>query len=168
MKRRMLFSLLVIVFLSLIGQMFLPVPGLADDRKDQQNSRAKHSLFFDGSSPPDTFLVCGTTKDNKPYTLHVSATASGANGGYTLFFRDGDAMGFSVPNGSTYSTSHALGGVSQVDTPTVMIVPNGGVHSMMASVLAEEGKAFCTNCTGIVSGATGKAGTGDAPQCNFP
>ena len=160
-------------FLALIGQMFLPVSVLADDHhqsNDDHTKQAKHSLFCDCSTPPDTHLVCGTTKANKPYTLNVSATASTANGGFNLIFRDGDVMPFSVPNGSTYSTSHALGGVPNVDTPTVMIVPAGGVHSMMASVLAEEGEAFCINCTGGVTGGgkTGVAGSGDSPMCNFP
>lgn len=87
-------------------------------------------------------------------------------------------MGFNVPTGSTYSTSHALGGVPGVDTPTVMIAPTGGVNSMMASVLTHDGKAFCTHCTGGVTGATGHASDGsnvapdttttDPPECEFP
>jgi len=168
---KILVIIVAVAFLALIGQMFLPASVLADDRhrdNDFHAKKAKHSLFCDCSTPPDTHLVCGTTRADKAYTLNVSATASGADGGFNLFFRDGDVMPFSVPNGSTYSTSHALGGVEDVDTPTVMIVPTGGVHSMMASVLAEEGKAFCTNCTGGVAGATGTAGPGDSPRCNFP
>lgn len=151
------------VAIAVVSQMFLPTLAMAGHKK------ASHSLFFTGSTPPDTHLVCGVTKANKPYTLHVSGTASGSNGEFIIFFRDGDAMGFGVPAGSTYSTTHALGGVPNVDTPTVMIAPTGGVQSMMASVLAEGGAgAFCTHCTGGVSGATGTAGAGDPPQCNFP
>ncbi|MBI2903028.1 MAG: hypothetical protein HYY12_05505 [Candidatus Methylomirabilis oxyfera] len=153
----------VVATMALTGQMFLASPALADDEK-----KASHSLFFTGSTPPDTHLVCGTTKKNKPYTLHISGTASGSDGQFIIFFRDGDAMGFNVPMGSTYSTSHALGGVPNVDTPTVMIGQEGGVNSMMASVLTHDGKAFCTHCTGGRSGATGTAGPGDPPQCNFP
>ena len=160
----------VVATMALTGQMFLATPALADDEHD---AKAKHSLFFTGSTPPDTHLVCGTTKKNKPYTLHISGSAFVTDGQFSIIFRDGDEMGFFVPVGSTNSTSHALGGVPNVDTTTVMIVPRGtppseGVRSMMASVLAEDGKAFCTNCTGGVSGATGTAGAGDAPECNFP
>jgi hypothetical protein len=153
----------VVATMALTGQMFLATPALADDDK-----KASHSLFFTGSTPPDTHLVCGTTKKNKPYTLNVSGSASGSDGQFIIFFRDGDAMGFNVPMGSTYSTSHALGGVPGVDTPTVMIAPTGGVNSMMASVLTHDGKAFCTHCTGGVTGATGAAGVDDPPQCTFP
>jgi hypothetical protein len=149
--------------MALTGQIFLATSALADDDK-----KASHSLFFTGSAPPDTHLVCGTTKANKPYTLNVSGTASSADGQFIIFFRDGDAMGFNVPAGRTYSTSHALGGVPAVDTPTVMVAPTGGVNSMMASVLTHDGKAFCTHCTGGVAGATGVAGVGDPPQCTFP
>jgi hypothetical protein len=161
----------VVATMALTGQMFLATPALAGD--DGDGKKATHSLFFTGSSPPDTHLVCGTTKKNKPYTLHISGSASVTDGQFSIIFRDGDEMGFFVPVGSTYSTSHALGGVPSVDTPTVMIAPRGtpptaGVRSMMASVLAPDGKAFCTNCTGGVVGATGFAGSGEPSQCNFP
>jgi hypothetical protein len=138
------------------------------DHDGPGTKKAAHSLFCDCSTPPDTHLVCGTTKANKPYTLNIAATASGGPGGFTIVFRDGDTMGFSVPDGSSFSTSQSLGGVPNVDTPSVMIVPSGEVHSMMASVAAHDGKAFCTHCTGGVSGSTGTAGAGDPAVCNFP
>jgi hypothetical protein len=151
-----------IVAIAIIGQMFLLTSAFAGPKK------ASHSLFFTGSDPADTHLVCGTTTKNKAYTLHVSATASSEAGEFIINFRDGDGMGFAVPAGSTYSTSHALGGVPDVDTPSVMITQTGGVHSMMASVLAAEGNAFCTNCTGGAGGGVGAQGAGDEPECAFP
>lgn len=155
----------VVATMALTGQMFLSTPALADDDK-----KASHSLFSTGSAPPDTHLVCGTTKKNKPYTLHVSGVASGIPGTFIMFFRDGDGILFSVPADSSYSTTQALGGVPNVDSPSVMITQTGGVSNMMASVLAHDGKAFCTNCTGGTSGATGfqSIPNGDSPVCNFP
>ena len=47
-------------------------------------------------------------------------------------------MGFQVPAGSTYSTTHDLGGVLGVDD-TVRITATGGVGSMMVSVEVQEG-----------------------------
>jgi hypothetical protein len=70
--------------------------------------------------------------------LHISGTASGAAGAFLIKFLDDDAMGFLVPADSTVSTTQALGGVPGVDT-TVKITATGGVHSMMASVLVQEG-----------------------------
>jgi hypothetical protein len=172
--------MVAMAFLVLIGQIFLPVSALAWDKdkhhkKDKNHnkveSQASHSLFC-GTCPgvPDTYLVCGTIKANNPYTLHISASARNGNGGFEIWFRDGDVMPFYIPNGSTYSISQALGGVPDVDTPRVMIVPTGGVDSMMASVLTEDGWAFCQNCTGVVDHTThtGTPGADDPPQCTFP
>lgn len=116
----------------LIGQMFLPTSAFA--------GRSDHGLFFTGSTPADTAIFCGVklVPALKAYTLHVSATASGSGGTFRINFRDGDSMGFEVPAGSTYSTTHALGGVPEVDD-IVKITAEGGVQSMMASVLAEPG-----------------------------
>jgi hypothetical protein len=174
-------SLSIIVamaFLALIGLVFLPVSVSAGDQKGEHNhwwfgdhSKASHSLFCSTCpGTPDTYLVCGTIRANEPYTLHVSASARNGNGGFEIWFQDADVMPFYIPNGSTYSISQALGGVPTVDTPRVMIVPTGGVDSMMASVLAEEGGAICTNCTGPVDAAahTGTRGSGDSPLCTFP
>jgi hypothetical protein len=171
MGRRWIIALLGLALVSLYG------PGTvvrADDDDDDNgnlrlHTKAAHSLFFTGSTPADTHMVCGLTKKNKPYTLNISGSANVTNGSFFIRFRDGDTMGFNVPAGSTYSTTHALGGVPDVDTPSVMINQEGGVNSMMASVLAKDGgKAFCTHCTGGSSGATGTAGTGDPAVCNFP
>ena len=104
-------------------------------------NRSDHALFFDGSTPPDTAIYCGVAEDGKSrkaYTLHISGTASGSAGSFVINFLDTDAMGFLVPADSTVSTTQALGGVPGVDT-TVKITAAGGVHSMMASVLAQEG-----------------------------
>lgn len=154
-----------IVAIAIIGQMFLSTSAFAEPK-------ASHSLFFTGSDPADTHLVCGTTKKGKEYTLNISGTASSAAGEFIINFRDSateGGMGFNVPAGSTYSTSQALGGVPDVDTPLVMITQTGGVTSMMASVLVRgPGKAFCTNCTGGAAGGVGTAGLGDAPECEFP
>ncbi len=164
----------VVATIALTAQMFLALSALADDKK------TAHSLFFTESVPPDTPLVCGLVKPDKPYTLHVSGVASGSPGTFSIIFRDGDAMGFSVPADSSYSTTQALGGVPNVDSPSVMITQTGGVSSMMASVLAADGgKAFCTHCTGgVTGGTTGHASDGsgsppnstttDFPVCNFP
>lgn len=168
---------IILLIVTLLAVSVIAVPVLADDEEGHQATRkARHSLFFDGSTPPDTHLVCGAFQNNEPYTLNISGSATGAGGQFVIVFRDGDQMPFDVPAGSTYSTSHALGGVPGVDTPTVMIYPTGGVHSMMASVLAEDkkGVAFCTSCTGGLSGTfglggpVGHAGGSDPPQCNFP
>ena len=102
--------------------------------------RSDHALFFDGSAPPDTAIYCGVAQSKeslKAYTLHISGTASGSAGSFVINFLDGDAMPFLVPAGTTVSTTHALGGVRDVDT-TVKITATGGVHSMMASVRAQE------------------------------
>ncbi|MBI3668076.1 MAG: hypothetical protein HY236_17895 [Acidobacteria bacterium] len=107
------------------------------DPGDEAHAHRDHSLFFDGSSPADKAIYCGV-QEGKGYTLHISGTASGAPGSFIITFRDGDAMGFNVPNGSTYSTTHDLGGVPGVDD-TVRITATGGVHSMMVSVLAQDG-----------------------------
>ena len=140
-------------------------------QKADEEATARHSLFCsDCPGIPDTYLVCGTQETDKAYTLHISASARGTDGGFEIWFRDGDVMPFLIPKGNTYSTSQALGGVPNVDTPKVMIVPTGGVDSMMASVLAEKGTAFCKNCTGIVDHVnhTGTPGVGDPPICTFP
>lgn len=156
-------SMAVTVAVVIAALLLMPLSALADGKK------ATHSLFFTGSAPPDTHLVCGLDKPNKPYTLHVSGVASASAGTFSIVFRDGDAMGFSVPANSSYSTTQALGGVPNVDSPSVMITQTGGVSSMMASVLAADGgKAVCTNCTGGTSGSTGTAGGGDDPVCTFP
>lgn len=126
----------VIAAMALVGQMFLPTSALA-------GSKTAHALFCDCSTPPDTAIKCGTTTKNKPYILHVSGTATGSPGQFFINFQDGDAMGFEVPQGSTYSTTQSLGGVPDVDTPSVTITAEGGVHSMMASVQALSGTAFC-------------------------
>jgi hypothetical protein len=164
MGRRWIVALLCLPLVLLYG----PGRDVRADDDDDNDKMTSHSLFFTGSTPPDTHMVCGTTKKGKPYALNVSGSANVTAGTFRIVFRDGDSMGFNVPAGSTYSTSHALGGVPDVDTPNVMITPEGGVNSMMASVLALKGKAFCTHCTGGVSGATGTAGAGDPPECNFP
>jgi len=119
----------------------------ADDDKDKNhginkgNGRSDHALYFDGSAPPDTAIYCGVAekgKSTKAYTLHISGSATGADGTFVINFLDSDTMPFLVPANSTVSTTQALGGVQGVDT-TVKITATGGVHSMMASVLAEEG-----------------------------
>ncbi len=127
-------SLTVISAIIVLG-IFAPNAS-ADD-----GARSDHALYFDGSAPPDTAIYCGVAehgKSSKAYTLHISGTASGSAGAFVINFLDGDAMGFLVPANSTVSTTQALGGVPQVDT-TVKITATGGVHSMMASVLVEEG-----------------------------
>lgn len=162
MKSRLAVTAAIAV-VALTGQMLLPTSPLAQGRAD-------HSLFFTGSDPADTHLVCGAVQPNQTYTLHVSGTASGSAGQFIIVFRDTDQMGFDVPAGSTYSTTQALGGVAGVDSPSVMISQTGGVQSMMASVRAEgAGLVFCTNCTGgVTGGTTGTAGAGDSRVCNFP
>ena len=112
---------------------------LNDKDRGKGHGRSDHALFFDGSNPPDTAIYCGVAeKSRKAYTLHISGTASGSDGGFLINFLDSDTMGFLVPANSTVSTTQALGGVRGVDT-TVKITATGGVHSMMASVLTEEG-----------------------------
>ena len=133
MRKLFRIGLMVISSLVVLG-------GFASKGNADEN-RSDHALFFTGSTPPDTAIYCGVRqegKKGKAYTLHISGTASDADGTFVITFLDEDPMGFLVPQGSTYSTTHALGGVPTVDT-TVRITATGGVHSIMASVLAEEG-----------------------------
>jgi hypothetical protein len=166
----------------LTGQLFLAIPALPHDDDDDDNGgnkaafSADHALFFTGSQPSDTHLVCGTIKKNGPYILHISVTADCDGGGppsspgtVIINFLDGDSIAFNVPACSSYSISQALGGNPKVDG-VVMITQTGGVKLMMASVLAINGKGFCDNCTGVVTGSTASSGSGDAPgtHCKFP
>lgn len=153
MKRR-LNVVMVIAAIALMGPWFLPTAALTATKK------ASHSLFSKNSVPPDTHLICGTRLKDKPYTLHISGRADVSDGTIQLFFRDGDGISFSVLAGSSFSTSQALGGVPEVDTPWIKIATTGGVRSMMASVLSEEGgQVFCVSCTG---------GPDDLAVCTFP
>jgi len=151
---------------------------------DAQNVRPAfrdHSLFFTGSSPADEAIFCGV-QIGKGYTLHVSGTASGTPGSFIINFRDGDAMGFEVPAGSTYSTTHDLGGVPFVDD-IVRITRTGGVNSMMVSVQVSQGAVdpfdetldfapaekdnFCTRS--VVGGSAGSGESGNtSAKAIFP
>lgn len=137
------------------------------------------SLFFTGSTPADKAIWCGV-QIGKGYTLHISGTAdfvqgfpaTPAAGTFIITFKDGDAMGFSVPAGFTLSTTHDLGGVPGVDD-VVKITATGGVRSMMVTVHTDPGAVdpflesldgapnvdnnFCTraNVDGATPGPTG-------------
>lgn len=135
MRKSFVGSTLAVVLATILFAGFAPNVS-ADD-----GNRSDHALFFDGSTPADTAIYCGVAehgKSSKAYTLHISGTASGSAGSFVINFLDGDAMGFLVPADSTVSTTQALGGVPGVDT-TVKITATPGVHSMMASVLVQEG-----------------------------
>lgn len=116
---------------------FPPTVG-AHDNDDNRRSQRDHSLFFTGSTPADKAIYCGVRKGEGGYTLHISGTADTGPGSFIITFRDGDSMGFLVPQGVTVSTTHDLGGVPGVDD-TVRITQTGGVRSMMVSVLADRG-----------------------------
>jgi len=152
---------------------------------DAQNVRPAfrdHSLFFgDGTTGTDEAIFCGV-QIGKGYTLHVSGTASGTPGSFIINFRDGDAMGFEVPAGSTYSTTHDLGGVPFVDD-IVKITRTGGVNSMMVSVQVSQGAVdpfaesldfepnvhdnFCTRS--VVGGSAGSGESGNtSAKAIFP
>jgi hypothetical protein len=136
MRKLFSISLTVILAIFVLG-IFAPNASVADEG----GARSDHALYFDGSTPPDTAIYCGVAENGdsrKAYTLHISGTASGSAGSFLINFLDSDVMGFLVPADSTVSTTQALGGVPGVDT-TVKITATGGVHSMMASVLAAEG-----------------------------
>lgn len=124
------------------------------------HSNSDHGLFCTCSSPSDTAVYAGVKKvagaRNYAYTVHISATASGSAGVFRINFRDGDSMGFTVPANSTVSTSHTLGGVPGVDD-IVKITAEGGVNSMMVSVLAENGAQDPFNETLDVGGVAGHA-----------
>ncbi|MBI2090532.1 MAG: hypothetical protein HYT78_17610 [Deltaproteobacteria bacterium] len=95
-----------------------------------------HTLFFTGSTPPDTAAYCGVKASQQmavPYTLYVSATAIGSPGAVLITLRSGSSLATPVPAGMTISTTQKLKGVLNVDD-VVKITAVGGVQSMMASV----------------------------------
>lgn len=62
-------------------------------------------------------IFCGVEqKSAEAYTLHVSASATeGDNLTLRITFRDGDSIAYPIPNGTSFSVTHALGGVPDVD-----------------------------------------------------
>ena len=130
----------VILALIAMGPLGSFSPGVSandDDDKPKDKDHRDHSLFFTGSTPADEAIFCGVKK-GRGYTLHISGSANGSAGSFIINFRDGDAMGFNVPDGFTLSTTHDLGGVPTVDD-LVKITVTGGVNSMMVSVNADKG-----------------------------
>jgi hypothetical protein len=127
------------VVLLLVVAFGLGTVARADDDDDNGAGQSDHALFCNVcGAPVDTAIYCGVRKNAEPYTLHVSGTAGLSAGTFSIEFQDGTPMGFSVPAGSTHSTTQTLGGVPGIDN-LVRITSTGGVGSMMASVQATPG-----------------------------
>ena len=108
----------------------------ADNENDDEDKRGQsdHALWGGG----DTNLYCGVSRRREPWTLHISATTGPSVGTLTLTFRDGDAISYKIPAGSSFSATNAFGGVPFVDD-VVRITPGGGVVSALASALVSRG-----------------------------
>ena len=107
-----------------------------------QKGQSDHALYtFDGG---DTAIYCGVELDDlvEPWFLHVSASAPSEAGSIRITFNDTDFIEFAVAAGSSFSLTHAMGGVGGVTDGVVstfgkddlvMLTAADGVNLMMAS-----------------------------------
>lgn len=116
-----------------------------------------HHVLNGAGANVDTVTTC---KSNKPFILYVTAVTDSIDGNVKVTFKDGDAITYTIPAGTSFSFTHAAGGIQSVDGE-LKIEPSDNVDAWISILTTSDATAsfgtflgtprFCTNDGAVVN-----------------